>query len=44
MFESTAAPVSHNAPESVKFNDIYHIKLKLLNETDSDVALSLNLF
>ena len=37
--ESAATPVSHNAADPVKLNDLFHTKLKLPDQTDQDAAL-----
>ena len=37
--ESAAAPVSHNAVDSVELNDVCRTKLKLQYQTHSDAAL-----
>ena len=37
--ESAAAPVSHNAADPVKLNDVCRTKLKLPYQTDSDATL-----
>ena len=41
--ESDAAPVSHNAVDSVELNDVCRTKLKLQYQTHSDAALLLSL-